>query len=148
MSLNETLTEHMKEAMKTKNKVRLSVIRMIRAALQNEAINKGVKTLSEVDELSVLAREVKQRNDSLEQFKKAGRDDLVKQVEKELEILKAYMPEPLSDEELEDLIKQAIEQTGATDKKDFGKVMGVVMPQVKGKADGARVQKLVQKLLS
>jgi len=104
--------------------------------------------LSEVDELSVLAREVKQRNDSLEQFKKAGRDDLVKQVEKELEILKAYMPEPLSDEELEDLIKQAIEQTGATDKKDFGKVMGVVMPQVKGKADGARVQKLVQKLLS
>ncbi|NLI68911.1 MAG: GatB/YqeY domain-containing protein [Bacilli bacterium] len=148
MSLNETLTEHMKEAMKTKDKVRLSVIRMIRAALQNEAINKGVKTLSEVDELSVLAREVKQRNDSLEQFKKAGRDDLVKQVEKELEILKAYMPEPLSDEELEDLIKQAIEQTGATDKKDFGKVMGVVMPQVKGKADGARVQKLVQKLLS
>ncbi len=148
MSLNETLTEHMKEAMKTKDKVRLSVIRMIRAALQNEAINKGVKTLSEVDELSVLVREVKQRNDSLEQFKKAGRDDLVKQVEKELEILKAYMPEPLSDEELEDLIKQAIEQTGATDKKDFGKVMGVVMPQVKGKADGARVQKLVQKLLS
>lgn len=148
MSLNETLTEHMKEAMKTKDKVRLSVIRMIRAALQNEAINKGVKTLSEVDELSVLAREVKQHNDSLEQFKKAGRDDLVKQVEKELEILKAYMPEPLSDEELEDLIKQAIEQTGATDKKDFGKVMGVVMPQVKGKADGARVQKLVQKLLS
>lgn len=148
MSLNETLTEHMKEAMKTKDKVRLSVIRMIRAALQNEAINKGVKTLSEVDELSVLAREVKQRNDSLEQFKKAGRDDLVKQVEKELEILKAYMPDPLSDEELEDLIKQAIEQTGATDKKDFGKVMGVVMPQVKGKADGARVQKLVQKLLS
>lgn len=148
MSLNETLTEHMKEAMKTKDKVRLSVIRMIRAALQNEAINKGVKTLSEADELSVLAREVKQRNDSLEQFKKAGRDDLVKQVEKELDILKAYMPEPLSDEELEDLIKQAIEQTGATDKKDFGKVMGVVMPQVKGKADGARVQKLVQKLLS
>lgn len=148
MSLNKWLIEHMKQAMKDKDKVRLSVIRMVRAALQNEAINKGVETLSEEDELTVLSREVKQRNDSLQEFKKAGRDDLVKQVEEELAILQEYMPEPLNDDELEDIIRQAIEKTGATSKKDFGKVMGAVMPQVKGKADGSHVQKLVQKLLT
>lgn len=148
MSLNKLLTEHMKQAMKDKDKVRLSVIRMVRAALQNEAINKGVETLSEEEELAILSREVKQRNESIQEFKSAGRDDLVEKTETELAILQEYLPEPLTDEELGDLIKQAIETTGATSKKDFGKVMGAVMPQVKGKADGSHVQKLVQKLLS
>lgn len=138
----------MKQAMKDKDKIRLSVIRMVRAALQNEAINQGVEELSEVDELTILSREVKQRNESLQEFKAAGRDDLVEQVEAELTILQQYLPKQLSEEELEDIIKLAIESTGATSKKDFGKVMGTVMPQIKGKADGSKVQKLVQKLLS
>lgn len=148
MSLNKLLAEHMKQAMKDKDKIRLSVIRMVRAALQNEAINQGVEELSEVDELTILSREVKQRNESLQEFKAAGRDDLVEQVEAELTILQQYLPKQLSEEELEDIIKLAIESTGATSKKDFGKVMGTVMPQIKGKADGSKVQKLVQKLLS
>lgn len=147
MSLYNELNEHMKQAMKEKDKDRLSVIRLVRAALQNEAINQGVETLSEEDELMILSREVKQRNESLRDFKAAKRDDLVKQVEKELTILATYMPEQLADDELEKMIKQAIETTGATSQKDFGKVMGVIMPQVKGKADGSRVQKLVQQLL-
>lgn len=147
MSLYNELNEHMKQAMKEKDKDRLSVIRLVRAALQNEAINQGVETLSEEDELMILSREVKQRNESLRDFKAAKRDDLVKQVEIELTILATYMPEQLADDELEKMIKQAIETTGATSQKDFGKVMGVIMPQVKGKADGSRVQKLVQQLL-
>lgn len=148
MLLLDKLNEHMKQAMKEKEKERLSVIRMVRAALQNEAINQGVDTLSAEDELTILSREVKQRNESLQEFKSAGRDDLVEKIERELVILEQYMPEQLTDEELEKIVRQTIETTGATSKKDFGKVMGAVMPQVKGKADGSHVQKIVQQLLS
>lgn len=137
----------MKQAMKEKDKTRLSVIRMLRAALQNEAINQGVDTLSEDDEVMILSRQVKQINESLTEFKSAGRDDLVEKSEQELAILEQYLPEQLTEEEIEEIVKKAIESTGATSKKEFGKVMGAVMPQVKGKADGSQVQKLVQQLL-
>jgi|SRR5699024_2400562 len=147
MSLNKQLTDHMKQAMKEKDKTRLSVIRMLRAALQNEAINQGVDTLSEDDEVMILSRQVKQINESLTEFKSAGRDDLVEKSEQELAILEQYLPEQLTEEEIEEIVKKAIESTGATSKKEFGKVMGAVMPQVKGKADGSQVQKLVQQLL-
>ncbi|HZW68037.1 MAG TPA: GatB/YqeY domain-containing protein [Pseudogracilibacillus sp.] len=147
MSLNKQLTEHMKEAMKEKDKTRLSVIRMLRAALQNEAINQGVDTLSEEDEIMILSRQVKQLNESIAEFKAANREDLVEKSEEELTILSQYMPAQLSDDELEEIVKQAIETTAASSKREFGKVMGAVMPQVKGKADGSRVQKLVQELL-
>lgn len=147
MSLNKQLTEHMKEAMKEKDKTRLSVIRMLRAALQNEAINQGVDTLSEEDELMILSRQVKQLNESIDEFNAANREDLVEKSEQELAILSQYMPAQLSDEELKEIVKQAIETTGASSKREFGKVMGAVMPKVKGKADGSRVQKLVQQLL-
>ena len=148
MSLNNQLNEHMKQAMKDKAKERLSVIRMLRAALQNEAINQGVETLSSEDELTILSREVKQRNESLQEFQAANRKDLVEKVKRELDILNEYMPEQLSDSELEQLIKETIAAIGATSKREFGKVMGAVMPKVKGKADGAHVQKLVQQFLS
>src|SRR5699024_4233607 len=147
MSLNKQLTDHMKEAMKEKDKTRLSVIRMLRAALQNEAINQGVDTLSEEDEIMILSRQVKQLNESIAEFKAANREDLVEKSEEELTILSQYMPAQLSDDELEEIVKQAIETTAASSKREFGKVMGAVMPQVKGKADGSRVQKLVQELL-
>lgn len=147
MSLNKQLTEHMKQAMKEKDKTRLSVIRMLRAALQNEAISQGVETLSEEDEVMILSRQVKQLNESIAEFKAANREDLVEKSEQELDILSQYMPAQLSDEELEEIVKQAIDTTGASSKREFGKVMGAVMPQVKGKADGSRVQKLVQQLL-
>lgn len=147
MSLNNQLAEHMKEAMKAKDRTRLSVIRMLRADLQNEAIQQGVDTLSDDDAIMIVSRQVKQLNESIEEFTAAGRDDLVEKSEQELAIVEQYMPEQLSEEELEDIVKNAIESTGATTKREFGKVMGAVMPQVQGKADGSQVQKLVQQLL-
>lgn len=147
MSLLEQLNEDMKQAMRAKDKEKLSVIRMVKASLQNEKINLGVEALQEDDELTILSRELKQRNDSLKEFKDAGREDLVEKIEKEIEILQAYMPKQLTEEEMEEIVKETISAVNATSKKEFGKVMGAVMPKVKGKADGAFMQKLVQKHL-
>lgn len=148
MSLHEQLNEDMKQAMKSKEKERLSVIRMLKAALQNEAIKLGKKELSEDEELTVLSRELKQRKDSLQEFEKAGRNDLVEKIQTEIQFVQQYLPDPLTEEEIEEIVREAISSTGASSKADMGKVMSVVMPQVKGKADGALVNKLVQKLLS
>lgn len=148
MSLLERLNEDMKQAMKNKEKEKLSVIRMLKAAMQNEAIKLGRQTLSEEEELTVLSREVKQRKDSLHEFQKANRDDLAEKVQNELAFVDIYMPEQLTDEEVEALVKQAISESGASSKVDMGKVMGILMPKVKGKADGTLVSKLVQRHLS
>jgi len=148
MSLIERLNEDMKQAMKAKEKLKLSVIRMIKASLQNERIQLGVHELSEDEELTILSREMKQRTDSIKEFQEAGREDLTKRLEDEIKILQAYMPEQLSDEELAEIVKTTISEVNATSKKDFGKVMGQVMPKVKGKTDGSKVQKLVQEYLS
>lgn len=137
----------MKQAMKNKEKDKLVVIRMIKAAIQNESIKLG-RVLSEEDELSVLSREVKQRKDSLHEFEKAGREDLVDKIRAELKHVEIYMPEQLSEEELSEIVKQAIDETGASSKKEMGKVMAALMPKVKGKADGSLVNKLVQQHLS
>lgn len=147
MSLLEQLNQDMKEALKNKEKVKLSVIRMLKAALKNEEI-KLQRTLTEEDVLTVLSREMKQRKESLEEFTKAGREDLVQQLEEEIEILKTYMPEQLSEEELKELISQTIAETGASSMADMGKVMGAIMPKVRGKADGALVNRLVREMLS
>ncbi|NWO12361.1 GatB/YqeY domain-containing protein [Virgibacillus sp.] len=148
MTLLETLNQDMKQAMKNKDKQTLSVIRMVKASIQNETIKLGKDSLSEDEEISILSREVKQRKDSLQEFKSASRDDLVQQVELELDILQTYMPKQLTDEELEAIVKLTIEEVNATSKKDMGKVMSAIMPKVKGKADGSQINKLVQKQLS
>jgi len=148
MSLLETLNQDMKNAMRNKDKQTLSVIRMVKASLQNEAIKLGKDTLSEEEELTVLARELKQRKDSLHEFKEAGRDDLADPLAKEIEILQVYMPKQLTEEELEAIVVETIASVGATSKQEMGKVMGALMPKVKGKADGTAVNKLVQKHLS
>ncbi|WP_445490334.1 GatB/YqeY domain-containing protein [Niallia sp. 03133] len=147
MSLLERLNTDMKQAMKNKEKDKLTVIRMIKAAIQNESIKTGSE-LSEEDELSVLSREVKQRKDSLHEFEKAGRQDLVDKVRAELEHVEVYMPEQFSEEELSEIIVSVISETGASSKKEMGKVMAALMPKVKGKADGSLVNKLVQQHLS
>ncbi|KRG14980.1 GatB/YqeY domain-containing protein [Lederbergia galactosidilytica] len=148
MSLHDKLNEDMKQAMKSKEKDRLSVVRMLKAAIQNEAIKLGKKQLTEDEELTVLSREVKQRKDSLHEFEKAGRDDLVTKIQSELVFVQEYMPTQLSEEEVEAIVAEAIAETKASSKADMGKVMGVLMPKVKGKADGSLVSKLVQKHLS
>ncbi|MDG4655488.1 GatB/YqeY domain-containing protein [Ectobacillus antri] len=147
MSLLETLNNDMKQAMKNKEKERLSVIRMVKAALQNEAI-KMQRALNEEEELTVLSREAKQRKDSLLEFEKAGREDLVNKVKDEMKVLETYMPKQLTEEELTAIIRDVIAATGASSKADMGKVMGAVIPKTKGKADGSLVNKLVSQLLA
>lgn len=148
MRLLEQLNQDMKQAMKEKDKEKLSVIRMIKASLQNELINLGKENLSEDEEITILSRELKQRKDSLQEFKSAGRHDLVEKLDSEVNILQEYMPQQLTDDELEAIVQQAIQEVNATSKKDMGKVMSAIMPKVKGKADGAQINKLVQRQLS
>ncbi|UOQ86047.1 GatB/YqeY domain-containing protein [Gracilibacillus salinarum] len=148
MAIVELLNQDMKQAMKARDKETLSVIRMVKASMQNEAIKLQKDALSEEEELTVLARELKQRKDSLHEFEEAGREDLVSKLNTEIEIIQAYMPEQLSDEELETIVVQTIEEVQAQSKKDMGKVMSALMPKVKGKAEGSRVNQLVQKNLS
>jgi uncharacterized protein YqeY len=147
MSLLERLNNDMKQAMKNKEKDKLSVIRMLKASIQNEAL-KLRQDLTDDEELTVLSRELKQRKDSLQEFENAGRSDLVDKVRTELVYVEAYMPEQLSEEEISNIVKQTIEEVNATSKADMGRVMGALMPKVKGKADGSLVNKLVQQHLS
>ncbi|MFD1038524.1 GatB/YqeY domain-containing protein [Virgibacillus byunsanensis] len=148
MSLLEQLNLDMKQAMKNKDKDTLSVIRMVKASLQNESIKLGKDELSEDEELTILSRELKQRKDSLQEFKSAGRDDLVEKLEIEINILQEYMPKQLSNDELEAIVQSTIQEVNATSKKEMGKVMSAIMPKVKGKADGSQINKLVNKHLS
>src|SRR5690625_2493280 len=127
MSLMDRLNEDMKQAMRAKDKETLSVIRMVKASLQNEAIHLGTDILEE-DELTILSRELKQRKDSLTEFENAGRNDLIEKIEKEINILQNYMPEQLTENEIEEMVKTTISEVNATSKKEFGKVMGSLMP--------------------
>jgi len=147
MTLLDRLNQDMKQAMKNKDKETLSVIRMVKASIQNESIKLGKDTLSEDEELTILSREVKQRKDSLQEFKNAGREDLVEKTEKELEILEQYLPKQLSDEELTSIIQETIKEVNADSMKDMGKVMGSVMPKVKGQAEGTKIKQIVEQQL-
>lgn len=147
MSLLDTLNADMKKAMKARDKETLSVVRMVKSSLQNEQIKVG-HDLTEDEELTVLAREMKQRKDSKEEFAAANREDLATQLEKEMAILANYMPQQLSAEEVEGIVREVIQETNATSKADFGKVMSAVMPKVKGRADGKLVNATVKNLLS
>lgn len=147
VSLLNQLNEDMKTAMKAKDRERLTTIRMLKSAVQNEEISSG-GSLTEEDELTVLSREKKQRVDSLNEFKAADRQDLVEKLEKEIEIVDSYLPEQLSEDEVREIVQETITQTRAESMQDMGKVMGAIMPKVKGKADGGMVNKLVKEELS
>ena len=147
MSLLTTLNEDMKQAMRAKDKETLQVIRMLKASIQNEQIKKG-QDLNDEEELTVLSREMKQRRDSLAEFEKADRTDLADKVKKEIVIVEKYLPAQLSEDEIRAIVTEAIAATGATSPKEFGKVMGAVMPKVKGKADGNQVNAVVKELLN
>jgi uncharacterized protein YqeY len=137
----------MKMAMKSGEKQRLSVIRMARAAIKNQEIEKR-KDLDDDEIIEVLSREVKQRRDAIAEYKKAGKEDIIAGLNKEIEILSEYLPEQLSTEELENLIQELINETGASSMKDIGRVMEAIMPKVKGRADGRIVNQMVQEKLS
>ncbi|GAX91523.1 GatB/YqeY domain-containing protein [Effusibacillus lacus] len=147
MGLAERLEADMKQAMKDRDKIRLSTIRMIRTAIKNAEIDQR-KTMTDDDILAVLNRELKQRRDSLQAFKDAGRSDLVDQVEQEIKVLQDYLPAQLDENELREIVLATIAEVGASSKKDMGKVMGALMPKVQGRADGKLVNQLVQAHLS
>ena len=146
MSLKEQLTADMKEAMKNKEKDRLAVIRMVRGAIRQQEID-GQKELGEEDVIAVISKEVKMRRDSIDEFQKGGREDLVEKTQAEIDVLMPYLPAQLSEDEVRELVKAAVEQTGAASPKDMGKVMGVLMPKVKGRADGKMVNTIVKSFL-
>lgn len=149
--LQEDIQENLKAALKSGEKLRLSVLRDIKTSISNELVAGGRKpqeTLSDEEVLEVIARLAKQRRDSIEEFSAGGRDDLVEKEEAELEILEEYLPEQMSKDELADLVDEAIEEVGAEDKSDMGQVMGKVMSQVGPATDGDSVRKLVEKKLS
>jgi uncharacterized protein YqeY len=147
MSLEERLVEEMKQAMKSNDKLRLSTIRMIRSALKNKEIELR-KKLEDEDVVKVIQVMVRKGEESVEQFQAGGRVDLVEKEKKELDILKSFLPQPLSQEEILKIIDQSIQETQASSLKDIGKVMKSVMPKIGGRADGKLINQLVKERLS
>ncbi|ADO76805.1 GatB/YqeY domain-containing protein [Halanaerobium praevalens] len=145
--LKKKLMEDMKKAMKKKNKARLSVIRMTRAEIKNKEIETG-NDLDDQGVIQVIAKQVKQIKDSLSDFEKAGKEDVMNKLNQEIEILQDYLPEQMSETEVNKLVEQVIAETGAENMSDMGQVMGKLMPQIKGKADGSLVSSKVKNKLS
>jgi len=147
MDINKKINEEMVSAAKAKDKIRLSAVRMIKTALHNKEIEL-MRSLNETEIMQLLSVMVKQRKDSIEQFAKGGRTDLVEKEEAELKVVQEFLPAQMSDEEVENLIKKAIAEAGAVSAKDMGKVMKILMPQITGKADGKAAGEKVKALLS
>lgn len=146
MSLRIRLDEDMKIALKNKDSLQLSVIRLLRSELKNAEIAKGAP-LTEDEVVQVVAREAKKRRESIEQFEKGGRTDLAEKEAAELRILSEYLPEQLGDDEIAGIAQEVISELQATSKADKGKVMAALMPQVRGRADGKLVNQIVDRLL-
>jgi len=146
MSIPEQLTEDMKAAMKAGETERLGTVRLLRSAMKNEEIKTGHE-LSDIEALKVLQREAKQRRDSIEQYEAAGRMELAAIEEKELAIIRTYLPEPLAEDEIASIIDEVIAAQGATDMKQMGAVTGAVMQQVGARAEGGLVSRLVREKL-
>lgn len=147
MSLKDRITEDIKTAMKSKDKVRLETVRSIKKLLLEKEVSvrpEGRETLTETEEMELLAQLAKQRRDSIEQYRQGGREELAEQEAAELAIIEEYLPRQLSDEEVGVIIDEVIAQVGASSPKDMGKVMGPAMQELKGKADGKKVQQLVK----
>lgn len=147
MSLVEELKQDMITYMKEKDKERLTAIRMVKAALDKEVIDKKLEATDDLL-IDVVNKQIKMRNDSIEEFRKANRDDLVEKTEFELSVLQKYLPEQMSLEEVEMVIDEAINETGASSMKDMGNVMKVVNPKVKGRFDMKQVSEMIKTKLS
>lgn len=145
-NLTEQIRADLTAAMKAQEKERLSTLRMLQSAIKNEQINAGHE-LSDPEAMSVIQKAVKQRLDSIEQYTNAGRTELADKERSEMELLKTYLPAELSPEELEAGLREIIESTGATSKKDLGKVMKEATARFKGRADGKKIQETVSRLL-
>ena len=151
MSLKDRIGEDIKSAMKAKDKIRLETVRGIKKVILEKEVElrpKGIDSLNEEQEIELLVKQAKQRRDSIEQFTNAGRDDLADKEKQELSILETYLPKQMDDSEVESIVDEIIASVGATSAKDLGKVMGAAMKQLKGKADGKKIQTLVKSKLT
>ncbi len=147
MALKEQLAQDLKESMRAKDVIRKNTVQLVRSAiLQIEKDNKVV--LDDEGVIGVIAKELKKRKDVLPDYEKSGRADLIEALKTEMEILTAYLPEQLSREEIAQIVKEAIVQTGASTMKDMGKIMAYVMPKTKGKADGKTINEVAKELLA
>lgn len=148
MSLNdlEQLDSDLKEAAKTRDQIRLTVLRLLKSALKNYEIEVG-HDASPQEIMTILQKEAKKRRDSIEQYEKAGRSDLVEEESKELEIIQTYLPEEISDEQLDSIVREAIAQTGASGLSDMGKVIPVVIKSSKGSASNDRISAKAKQIL-
>ncbi len=147
MSLKDRLKDDLKSAMKDKDSVRKNVVQLIKAGVLQIEKDKRI-TLDDDGVLDVIAKQLKQRRDSLPDYERSGREDLVAELKREMELLMEYLPPQLSHEELEAIVKEAVETTGASSVKDMGKVMAAVMPKTKGRADGKEINAIARELLS
>ena len=142
MSLKETISTDFITAYKAKETEKVSVLRMAQSAIKNAEIDTG-KELDDAQTLEILTKQAKQRKDAIIQFEKGNRPDLAEKEKNELSILETYLPKQLSEEEVTLVVKKAIKETGTTSKADMGKVMGKIMPQLKGRADGSMISRIV-----
>lgn len=147
MELYEKIEGDMRASLKEGNAGKLSVLRMLVAAIRQFEIDKNIKAPAEADVLQIVSRQIKQHKESIEQFKKGNRPELAEKEAAELKILELYMPAQMSEDEILALVKAAVSESGATTKAETGKVMKLVMEKAKGKADGKTVNALVMKLL-
>ncbi len=147
MSLKERLAADLKTAMKEKNVVRKNVVQMVRAGVLQIEKDK-LTTLDDDGVLDVIAKQLKQRRDSLPDYEKSGREDLIAELKAEMDVLMEYLPQQLTREELEVIVADAVKTTGASSMKDMGKVMAAVMPQTKGRADGKMINEIAKGMLS
>ena len=143
MSIRQTISDDMKTFMRAKDSARLGAIRLLQAAIKQKEVDDRIE-LNDDQIFSVIQKMLKQRKDSIEAYQKASRQDLIDQEQLEIEVLSKYMPEPLSEEEINQYIEEAIATTGASDMKDMGKVVGILKSKVAGRADMAEVSKLVR----
>ena len=146
MSIKEQIKAGIKEAMRAKDTARRDTLRNLSAAIKQVEVDER-RELSDADVEAILTKYAKQREDAIAQFKEAGRDDLVEKEEAELAIVKSFLPEPLSDEELEALVKETAQEVGATSMRDMGKVMGAIKAKVGSRADGGKVNKIFKQIL-
>lgn len=147
MSLSERLNQDLKDAMRARDQVRLTVIRGIKSAVTEAETRKERKSVDDSDILGIIAKEVKERREVLTEFERAGRTDLVEKALQEIEVLSEYLPEPLSAEQIHALVVEAVRATGATDSSGLGKVMGWLQPRIRGRADGKEVSRHVKEVL-
>ena len=147
MALKQKISDDMKQALKSGDKPRLSTLRLLLSEIRNAEIAKR-RELNDEDVLEVITRELRKRRESITEFEKAGREDLSSKEEVEAQILEEYLPPKLSGQELEEIIGRALQESGAKSLQEMGKVMALVMPQIKGRADGKTVNEMVRKALA